>query len=129
MSALTDPVQRLTMGIRLWMKKARSDPAWCSFTVRNRKHGALVERQLTRDLRAALRARALSFPDVQVARDLVVGTIREAMGRMMEGGSTAAYSDDVAAMILRALGLPARAISKALQMPLSATQVALPRRG
>jgi hypothetical protein len=55
-------------------------------TVRNRKHGALVERQLTRDLRAA-------------------------------------------AMILQALGLPARAISKALKMPLSATQVALPRRG
>jgi AcrR family transcriptional regulator len=129
MSALTDPVQRLTMGIRLWMKKARSDPEWCSFTVRNRRHGALVERQLTRDLRAGLRAGAFSFQDVQVARDLVVGTIREAMGRMMDGGSSATHIDDVAAMILRALGLREHTITRALKMPLSVVQVAAPARG
>ena len=54
--SLGDPVERLSSGIQLWLRKARTDDAWCAFSVRVRRHGALVEQQLGADLKAGREA-------------------------------------------------------------------------
>lgn len=107
---LNDPVERLSSGIQLWLRKARNDPAWCAFSVRVRRHGGLVEQQLAADLKAGQDAGVLSFSGPEAARDLVVGTLREAMFRMTEGRVPASYARDITRLILMGLGLaPAKA--------------------
>jgi AcrR family transcriptional regulator len=120
MGALEHPVERLSTGVRLWLRWAADDPTWCGFIVRSRFRGPLVERQLTSDLERGAAAGALSFASVEVARDLVVGSVLEAMRRITAGPVPTSYADDVAALILRGLGLNARTINRLLGRPIPA---------
>jgi len=115
---LRDPVQRLAMGVRLWLQRSRKQPVLCAFIVRNRFRGRLVEQQLAGDIRAGRQSGRLSIPSVDVARDLVVGSIREAMSRMTYARVSRDYADDVARLILRGLGLDDKAIRQLLTIPL-----------
>jgi AcrR family transcriptional regulator len=114
---LRDPVERLATGARLWLRWAHTDRVWCAFIVRSRFRGPLVERQLTADLEGGRRAGAFEFPSVEIARDLVVGTILEAMHRIMTTRVSRTYTDGVVQTILRGLGLDTRAIEKVLGQP------------
>ncbi len=117
---MKDPVDRLSTGVRLWLQRAAGDPAWCSFVVRNRRRSTLVEEQLAGDLRGGRRKGAFAFPQVDVARDMVVGTLLEAMSRMSEGRVPVTYVNDVARIVLRGLGLGDAATEAALSRPLPA---------
>lgn len=117
MHDLQDPVARLATGMRLWLGWARADPVWCAFIVKSRFRGALVERQLHTDLKNGRKAGAFDFPNVEAARDLVVGTILEAMSRIMTAPVSKAYADGVARAILRGLGLDVRRTDQLLQTP------------
>lgn len=115
-----DPLERLTNGVRLWLLRASSDAAWCSFVVRNRRRSAFVEKQLTGDLRGGRRKGVFTFPSIDVARDMTVGTILEAMSRMMQGRVPGTYVDDVTRIVLRGLGLSDASIEAALSRPVPA---------
>lgn len=112
-----DPVRRAATGMRLWLRLSRQDPVFCAFVVRSRFRGAAVERSLAVDLGAGLRSGRMTAPSVQLARDLVVGTIREAQARMMGARVPASYPDDVVRIILRALGVDERRIGALLAAP------------
>lgn len=116
----TDPLQRLATGVRLWLRRAREDQVLCAFVVRSQLRGRLVEDILTRDLRAGHRQGRFRTPGIGVARDLVVGTIREAMARMMTGPVSRHYPDQVAAVILQGLGVESRMIRRLMAMPVPA---------
>jgi len=115
---LEDPVRRAATGMRLWLHLSRRDPVFCAFVVRSRFRGAAVEQALALDLGAGLRSGRLVAPTVELARDLVVGTIREAQARMMDARVPATYPDDVVRMILRALRADERRIDALLAAPL-----------
>jgi len=117
-----DPIERLTNGVRLWLLRASSDPAWCSFVVRNRRRSALVEQTLAGDLRGGRRKGVLSYPSIDVARDMTVGTVLEAMRRMMHGRVPSTYIDDVTRIVLQGLGLSDATIDAMLSRPLPALQ-------
>jgi len=117
-AGLEGPIERLATGVRLWLRWARSDPVWCAFIVRSRFRGRLVERQLTADLRDGRLAGSFEFPSIRIGRDLVVGTILEAMHRIMTSPVSTAYADGVARAILRGLGLEAHTIRRLLARPL-----------
>jgi len=117
LAPLKDPLERLTTGVRLWMRKARTDLAWCAFVARYRHHGALVEATVTSDLREGKKLGKFAFPSVAAARDLLVGTIREAMGRMSDAPVSAGYADEIAAVVLRGLGVDDAWIRSALAKP------------
>lgn len=117
MGDLQDPVERLATGVRLWLRWARTDPVWCAFIVRSRFRGRLVERQLTADLRDGRRAGSFGFTSVEVARDMVVGTILEAMHRIMTSPVSMAYPDGVARAILHGLGLDGPTTRRLLARP------------
>jgi len=112
-----DPVRRAATGMRLWLHLARQDPVFCAFVVRSRFRGAAVERTLALDLGAGLRSGRLTAPSVELARDLVVGVIREAQARMMDTRVPATYPDDVVRLILRALRVDERRIAALLAAP------------
>jgi AcrR family transcriptional regulator len=120
LAALSDPVDRLVTGIRLWMKKAESDREWCAFVAGSGARGEKVEQSLTGDLHGSRDAGALEFPSVAVARDLVVGTLREAMVRMTRERVEPGYPEEVARLVLRGLGLDAREIAARMARPLPA---------
>ena len=111
---LDDPLQRLATGVRIWLQRSREDPLFCAFVVRSRYRGHFVEKQLAADLRDGMRLGKFQVPGLAVARDLVVGTIREAMSRMMDGRVPRGYTDDVARLILRGLGVDARIAGRLL---------------
>ncbi len=123
-----DPVRRAATGMRLWLHLARQDPVFCAFVVRSRFRGAAVERILALDLGAGLRSGRLKAPSIELARDLVVGTIREAQARMMDARVPASYPDDVVRLILRALGVDPRGIDALLGAPLPSVVSATPPR-
>jgi AcrR family transcriptional regulator len=116
--SIQDPVQRLATGVRLWLQRSQKDPVFCAFIVRSRFRGRLVEEQLAGDIRAAKRSGRFTVPRVDVARDLVVGVIREAMSRMVATRMPQAYADDVFRLILRGLGLDEDAVERLLAIPL-----------
>lgn len=113
-----DPVLRAATGMRLWLHLSRQDPVFCAFVVRSRFRGAAVERTLALDLGAGLRSGHFTAPSIELARDLVVGTIREAQARMMDVRVPATYPDEVVRLILRALLVEERRIDTLLAAPL-----------
>lgn len=123
-----DPVRRAATGMRLWLRLSRQDPVFCAFVVRSRFRGAAVERTLARDLGAGLRSGRLVAPSIELARDLVVGTIREAQARMMDARVPATYPDDVVRLILRALRVHERGIDALLAAPVPTVVRAPPAR-
>jgi AcrR family transcriptional regulator len=112
MEPITDPVERVATGTALWLAHAQADPAWCAFAARVRHHAPLVEQSLTADLRAGRRSGAFSFTSVPAARDLVVGTLQEAMRRMTEGPVPRAYLAEVRRLVLLGLGVDRRSIAR-----------------
>lgn len=110
LAALTDPVDRLATGVRLWMKKAESDREWCAFVAQNDRRGENVEQSVLRDLADGRAAGAFRFSSIEAARDLLVGTLREAMVRLARGPVPPGHADDVARIVLAGLGLEPRAI-------------------
>ena len=105
---LENPLERLATGIRLWLRKAQEDAVWCRFIVRVRRRALGVEQELGNDLRNAMRAGLIRTVDAKVARDLVVGTILEAMNRLINDRVAPSYTQHVAHSILLGLGADRR---------------------
>lgn len=118
MATLESPVDRLATGVRLWLRRSREDATLRGFVVRNPSRGQLVERILGADLRAARRAGHFRIASAALGRDLVVGTVREVMTRMMRETVPAGYPDEVARAILRGLRLDERSIARVMALPL-----------
>jgi AcrR family transcriptional regulator len=115
--AFDDPVRRLATGIRLWLHLSRGDAVFCAFLVRSRFRGRTVERHLARDLGEGMATGRLVAPSLELARDLVVGAVREAQVRMMGARVPRTYPEDVARLILRALRVEERRIDGLLATP------------
>lgn len=115
---IDDPALRFATGVRLWLRWSQADKVGCGFVVRSRFRGPLVEQQLAADLKDGLDAGAFRFASVQVARDLSVGTILEAMRRLMTSRVPKTYIDDVARVILQGVGVDKRTADKLMAAPL-----------
>jgi AcrR family transcriptional regulator len=110
-------VERVASGVRFWLAWAQGDPTGCSFVVRSRFRGPLVEKQLAADLRDGLEAGDFEFPSVAIGRDLVVGTLLEAMHRMINERVPPGYLDGVATTVLRGLGVDRRSVGRLMRRP------------
>lgn len=115
---INDPALRFATGVRLWLRWAQADTVGCGFVVRSRFRGPLVERQIAADLKDGRDAGKFRFASVQVARDLAVGTILEAMHRLMTSRVSKTYADDVSRMILRGIGADKRTLDRLMAEPL-----------
>jgi AcrR family transcriptional regulator len=120
---IDDPALRFATGVRLWLRWSQADKVGCGFVVRSRFRGPLVEQQLAADLQGGLDAGKFRFASVQVARDLAVGTILEAMRRLMRSRVPKTYTDDVARMILHGVGADKRTADRLMAAPLPPIQL------
>jgi len=120
---IEDPALRFATGVRLWLRWAQSDKIGCGFVVRSRFRGPLVELQLESDLKDGLNAGKFRFARVEIARDLVVGTILEAMRRLMTTRVTKTYTDEVARLILQGVGATKRETDRLMAPPLPSLEL------
>lgn len=116
-----DPVRRLATGIRLWLHLSRGDGVFCAFLVRSRFRSRLVEEQLSHDIGEGLASGRIRAPSAELARDLVVGVVREAQVRIMSSLVPRDYPEEVARVVLRALRVDERRIGALLKEPLPHT--------
>jgi AcrR family transcriptional regulator len=114
---IDDPAVRLGVGVRLFLAHAQADRTWCRFVARVWDIDG-IERPV-RDLDAGVRRGVFRVPSVTVARDLVLGTMREALRHLGAGRTEAKYADQVAEICLQALGVDARRIATVLRHDVS----------
>ncbi len=117
------PTLRLGVGLRLFFAHAMREPVWCRFVARVWNVGGL-ELPL-RDIDAGIRGGHFRVPSPHAARDLLLGGIREALSRIGEGRASRGFGDEMAEMLLQALGAEPRRIAAVLAHELPA----LPERG
>ena len=116
LGAREDPAERFGLGVRLFMGKAQSDPVWCRFIVRTWAVGEL-EYPL-RDIRQGVQQKLFHTPSIEAARDLQMGTLREAMLRIISGQVPVGYAEQIAAICMQGLGLERQRIAQIMALPL-----------
>jgi hypothetical protein len=82
--------------------------------------------ELARDIGDGIRAGSLRVTSIEAGRDLLVGTVREAMARMMSGPTLPTYVDEMMRSILRGLGVNASSIERLLAIPLELREPSSP---
>jgi AcrR family transcriptional regulator len=107
---LTDPLQRVSTGMRLFLARALTDHCWAGFVVRAEliPHESILLDCIYHDLRAGAAEAKLHFDDVTAAADSVMGATLEGMRTIMLGRSKdpRAYISSVIRITLRGLGVP-----------------------
>lgn len=103
---IKDPVVRHGMGLRLWMKKAELDPAWCGFVSGIWFNVGYALEAPTRDIRMGIKQGGFHCPSVEAGFDLAMGTMRQGMVRLIENPKLRQrnFGDQIATVILRGLG-------------------------
>ena len=117
-SDIDDPITRFGVGIRLWMRRAASDRAWCGFVSQLRLFGTPALEKPLRDIKRALRARQIDVPSMDAAMDLVQGAKTYAMYRMLTEPRGADHGNNIAILILQGLGVNRKTIAEIMRRPL-----------
>ncbi|MFM0341853.1 TetR/AcrR family transcriptional regulator [Paraburkholderia fungorum] len=106
---LTDPLQRVSTGMRLFLERALTDRRWAGFVVRAEliPHESILLNYIYHDLRAGQAEAKLDFDDVTAAADSVMGATVEGMRTIMLARSKDphAYISSVIRITLRGLGV------------------------
>lgn len=118
---IADPVLRHGIGLRLWMHKAESDPAWCGFVTAIWFHEGFALKAPLRDIRMGIKSGALNCPDANIGFDLAMGTMRQGMLRLNHNPNLKlrkGFGDKIAHIILQGLGASPEKIAEVMQYPL-----------
>ncbi|MDY0068108.1 MAG: TetR/AcrR family transcriptional regulator [Steroidobacteraceae bacterium] len=115
---IRDPVRRHATGLRLWMRKAEMDRAWCAFVARVWFRGGFATFAPLRDIRMGIKKGRFHCPSPEVGFDMSMGTVRQAMIRLAEEDSLRNYGDSVTIVILQGLGLEPAMIEEVMAGPL-----------
>lgn len=107
---LTDPLQRISTGMRLFLTRALTDRHWAGFVVRAEliPHESILLDYIYHDMRAGAAEAKLRFDDVTAAADSVMGATVEGMRTIMLGRSKDphSYISSVIRITLLGLGVP-----------------------
>lgn len=120
-NSIEDPVLRHSTGLRLWMKKAETDDAWCGFVATFWFHGGFGRKEPLSDIKAGIKSGDFICSDSNVAFDMVMGTMRQGMTRLMENPNLRGrkgYGDKIVGIILQGLGVSQAKIDEVLKYPL-----------
>lgn len=103
---IEDPVIRHGIGIRLWMRKAKTDAAWCGFVAMIWFQGGFALEGPMRDIRMGMKSGEFSCPSAECGWDLTMGGLRQAMIRLLSNPKLAKnkYADQMVDIILQGLG-------------------------
>lgn len=106
-----DPAERVAIGTRSFILTAVEDPTWGAALLRVwASTPLLIDRTampLMQDLRLGKRRKRLRFPSEAAAIDLVQGAVLTGMRTILERRAGTEHARDIAAMVLRGLGVAA----------------------
>ena len=116
--AIADPLDRIVFGCNAFIEKALEDPSWAQMVTRMaRFHPAVGERtrsRLLEDLRWALKNVAGPAPPPDLALEIVVGLMLQALSAFAERRVSRDDREPTLAALLRALGADGRRIRSTL---------------
>lgn len=106
---IEDPAQRLVTEARLVVRKSAENPTWGWLVLAASSEGETVNPELLSfprpDLAIGQRAGRFTFDNLEVAGDLVVLGVRQAMRMALTGRASTDYAAAVCVMLLRSLGI------------------------
>ena len=109
---IDDPALRVAIGARLYMRMGLRYPLWGTFIsrvgMRRGARGRLLDETVTRDLELGMAAGRFRIESVQVARDVVLGSITYGIETIASGQGGADYDEQSMFAILQALGVGRR---------------------
>jgi AcrR family transcriptional regulator len=114
------PLVRFGTGLRLFLRRAQRDRPWCLFVAKTWRLGALAPPRS--DLAEARRRALVRVPDVEIALEVVLGGVREAMLRIGSQPVPSDYAARVVEVCLQAVGAAPERIAAILRQPLPAWQ-------
>lgn len=117
---IRDPALRHGVGLRLWLHKAASDPAWCGFVSRIWFERVDALNAPLRDIRRAIKAGEFSCLSPECGWDVSLGVLRQAMIRLLgeQKLDKTAYCDRIVDAILKGLGASAQKREEVVAYPL-----------
>lgn len=118
---IKDPALRHGVGMRLWMRKAALDPAWCSFVAAIWFQGGYAQDAPLRDIEQGMKSGEFSCPTAMCAWDITLGAIRQAMIRLLREPKLrkGKYCDQIVVTILQGMGASKQMCQEAIayQLP------------
>jgi AcrR family transcriptional regulator len=111
---ITDAAERVAIGTRRFLAKAREDPTWGAALLRIWASSPVLNvhtsKAVVADLRAGRRRGRLRYESEAAALDLVQGAVLAGIRTVLEGRAGAEHPSHVAALVLRGLSVdPAEA--------------------
>jgi AcrR family transcriptional regulator len=123
---LDNPVERFSMGTRLYMQMALRYPLWGAFLRRVgtqlAARGQLIETYLTRDLTLAYKKKMLNVKNVQVAHDIVLGSIFYGIDTLLMKKTLDLHAENIIYHVLMGLGIEEHEAHQIAFMPLPKTK-------
>ncbi|MBD1908979.1 MULTISPECIES: TetR/AcrR family transcriptional regulator [unclassified Leptolyngbya] len=108
-AAISDPAERMAIGLRQFLHQAMRDATWGWVIVRIGLVAAplseTIERGLLSDLEAGIRLERFHVDSVQATVDLVLGTSLMAMRTTLKGHTEPNYPEQITKLILKSLGV------------------------
>ena len=106
---IEDPALRLVTEARLVVQKSAENPTWGWLVLAASSEGETVNPELLSfprpDLAIGQRAGRFTFDNLEVAGDLVVLGVRQAMRMALTGRASPNYAGAICVMLLRSLGI------------------------
>lgn len=122
--AINSGASRLTIGVRMFIRRAVADPEWASAVIRvvhfDQAIRSKIAGHVLADLRAGTEEGVFNYPDENIALDLVVSCGVAGMRAVVEGRSVEEHDSKVAEMVLKALGATSARARKLAQQALPA---------
>lgn len=117
---IKDPALRHGVAVRLWMRMAASDQAWCGFVVRIWYERGFAREAPLRDIRLGIKSGVFSCVSAECGLDMTLGTIRQAMSRMIDQKrlNKKIYCEQIVETILAGLGASAQKRKEVADYPL-----------
>jgi AcrR family transcriptional regulator len=123
-SVIHDPVIRHGMGMRYWMHKAKEDAPWCRFvatTWYGGSFGGAAEVARMRNIRLGMKSGGIRCSSPEVAYDLMMGTMRQAMLRLTQKPNLRRtdYGEEIIRSVLVALSVDPAKIEDIMSRPVT----------
>jgi len=122
---VTDPAERVAIGGRRFVLQAIRDRTWAAALMRVWTSSAALPARsaapVLADLRAGRRRRRFDYRSEAAALDLLVGAVLAGMRTVLERRAGEQHAADVAALVLRGLGVPAAEADAIARRPLPET--------
>jgi TetR/AcrR family transcriptional regulator, ethionamide resistance regulator len=125
----TDPAERIAAGIRLMLRVVRAHPVLGSFIVRlgwpNVDHSNhLFYSYVARDIRLGMRLGQFERTHLDVALNLVAGSLIGAVHTVSSSSVSSNYPDQMAICILRGLGVKTKEAQRIIAIKLASPRLA-----